>query len=109
MNPVTASSPVVDRLLRLIEGGQDSAPLRLALAQALLGNAPAEARVHAARALELNPGYSAAWKVLGQAHAESGETSEACSAYRSGIDVAKARGDLQAAREMQVFLKRLQS
>jgi cytochrome c-type biogenesis protein CcmH/NrfG len=54
-----------------------------------------------------DPNYSAAWKVLGQALAESGALAEAVAAYERGIAVAEARGDKQAAKEMTVFLRRI--
>ena len=62
---------------------------------------------HLQAAVELDPRYSAAWKVLGKALAETGEHTAAAAAYSSGIEVAEAKGDRQAAKEMTVFLKRL--
>jgi cytochrome c-type biogenesis protein CcmH/NrfG len=56
----------------------------------------------------LDAGYSAGWKILGQARAAAGDLSGAVESYRRGIEVAGARGDRQAAKEMQVFLKRLE-
>jgi predicted Zn-dependent protease len=52
--------------------------------------------------------YSAAWKLLGKALAEPGASVEAAEAYRSGIAAAERRGDKQAAKEMTVFLRRLE-
>lgn len=59
------------------------------------------------RAIALDSGYSAAWKLLGRALAEAGEDAEALRAYRQGIDAAEKKGDKQAAKEMQVFARRL--
>jgi Flp pilus assembly protein TadD len=59
------------------------------------------------RAVEFDPAYSAAWKLLGKALAQSGDEEGARAAYRSGIEAAGRRGDKQAAREMEVFLRRL--
>ena len=53
----------------------------------------------------LQPGYSAAWKLLGKALVTA-EPAQAAQAWRSGIAAAEAKGDKQAAREMQVFLRR---
>jgi hypothetical protein len=39
---------------------------------------------------------------------DAGRDSEALEAYRSGIAVAEAKGDKQAAREMSVFARRLE-
>lgn len=63
---------------------------------------------HLRAAVEQDRQYSAAWKLLGKALAETGEHAAAAAAYASGIEVAEAKGDRQAAKEMQVFLKRLQ-
>ena len=51
--------------------------------------------------------YSAAWKALGKALAEAGDASGALAAYERGITVAEAKGDIQAAKEMRVFARRL--
>ena len=58
-------------------------------------------------ALELDGQYSAGWKMLGQAKAAAGDRAGAAASYERGIEIADARGDLQAAKEMRVFLKRL--
>jgi hypothetical protein len=52
--------------------------------------------------------YSAA-RELGKAKAmgQAGLTAEAAAIYRQGIQTAQTTGDLQTAREMRVFLKRL--
>jgi Tfp pilus assembly protein PilF len=99
---------MIENLLKLLEKGQDSAMLRFGLGSAYLkqGDA-AEAARHLAKAVELDPGYSAAWKLYGKAVAESGDSERALEVYRQGIAVAEQRGDMQAIREMQVFLKRL--
>ena len=93
----------------LLAKGSDSPALRLALATRYLDAGDAAAAVrHAAGALALDAEYSAAWKVLGRAQAASGDTAAAAGTYRRGIEVADRRGDRQAAKEMQVFLKRLE-
>jgi len=38
---------------------------------------------------------------------QAGSTEEAATVYREGIQIAQTNGDLQTAREMRVFLKRL--
>ncbi|TCO81466.1 tetratricopeptide repeat protein [Plasticicumulans lactativorans] len=93
----------------MLARGQDNALLRFSLGSAWLGQGePARAAEHLARAVEHDPGYSAAWKLLGKALAAAGDAPAARAAYARGIEVATAKGDLQAAKEMQVFLKRLQ-
>lgn len=62
---------------------------------------------HLRKALEFDPEYSVAWKMLGKALAANGDESEAVEVYRKGLEVAARKGDKQAEKEMQVFLKRL--
>jgi hypothetical protein len=59
-------------------------------------------------AIAFDPHYSAAWKLLGRALAEGGDPAAAADACERGIAVARERGDEQAAKEMGVFLRRLQ-
>ncbi|RMD69724.1 MAG: tetratricopeptide repeat protein, partial [Gammaproteobacteria bacterium] len=67
-----------------------------------------KAALHLAQAVARDPGYSAAWKLYGKALSELGRTEEAKEAYRRGIEAAERKGDVQAAKEMRVFLKRLE-
>jgi tetratricopeptide (TPR) repeat protein len=69
---------------------------------------PDKAAEHLRQAVTKDPKYSAAWKLLGKALADSGRKEEAIKAYEDGIKVAEEKGDKQAAKEMTVFLKRLQ-
>jgi hypothetical protein len=46
--------------------------------------------------------------MLGRALVESGQNEEALEVFQRGIDVAERRGDIQAAKEMGVFRKRVQ-
>ena len=98
---------LADRLEGLLAAGPDTALIRFSLGNAYLTDDPAKAVVHLMRAVELDPKYSAAWKILGKALNQTGDESAAIDAYRSGIEIAEANGDKQAAKEMQVFLKRL--
>ena len=100
-------SDLVARLERMLADGQDNALLRFGLGQALVqqGRA-ADAVAHLEAAVDHDPGYSAAWKLLGRARRDSGDDDGAVSAWQQGIAAAEARGDKQAAREMQVFLRR---
>jgi Tfp pilus assembly protein PilF len=63
---------------------------------------------HLHAAVAQDPGYSAAWKLLGKALAETSRAAEAIDAYRAGIAAAERKGDKQAAKEMTVFLRRLE-
>jgi len=95
------------RFEALLAQGKDSALLRFSLGMQYLKADPARAAEHLRRAVEQDPGYSAAWKLLGKALEAAGDAAGAGSAYESGIAAVDARGDKQASREMGVFLKRL--
>lgn len=95
-------------LEQLLDKGRDDALLRFSLGSACLKEGDAKAAaLHLARAVEHDPDYSAAWKALGHALVQAGRPAEAEAAWTRGIEAAGRRGDLQAAKEMQVFLKRL--
>ena len=69
----------------------------------------ASAVEHLARAVALDPDYTAAWKIYGKALAEAGRSEDAVRTYEQGIAVAQRKGDRQAEKEMQVFLRRLRN
>lgn len=100
-----------DRIHRLrgqIGGPRDGALLRFSLGHALhaVGDAAA-ATVALREALAFDAGYSAAWKLLGRSLLDQADPTGARDAWMQGIAVANARGDVQAAKEMTVFLRRL--
>ena len=98
-----------ERFEALLAAGKDGALLRFSLGMHYLkaGDA-ARAAGHLRVAVEHDADYSAAWKLLGKALAECADPAGAADAFRSGIAAAQRRGDKQAAREMQVFLRRLE-
>lgn len=99
---------LIANLEALLARGQDNALLRYGLGAEYLKDARyAEAVTHLEAAVEHDPAYSAAWKLLGQALAGAGEAGRARAAYDRGITVAESKGDIQAAKEMKVFRKRL--
>ncbi|MEO8039387.1 MAG: tetratricopeptide repeat protein [Betaproteobacteria bacterium] len=100
---------MIEKLERLLAAGKDGALLRFSIGgEYLKRNDPAAAAAHLRKALEIDPKYSAAWKLLGKAYETAGQWSAASEAWREGITVAEANGDQQAAKEMKVFLKRLE-
>ncbi len=98
-----------ERFEALLASGKDDALLRFGLGMHYLkaGDA-ARAATHLRAAVAHDANYSAAWKLLGKALEASGDSPGAATAYRSGIDAATRRGDKQAAKEMGVFLKRIE-
>ncbi len=100
---------MIENLKAMLSAGKDGALLRYGLGNEYLKEERFEqAAEHLAKAVEYDPGYSAAWKVYGKALAQCGRREEAVSAYQAGIEAAERKGDVQAAKEMKVFLKRLQ-
>ena len=100
--------PLRRNLELMLERGQDSPLLRFALGQECLKSGDFVAAIdHLRQAVDQNPRYSAAWKALGEAHVRAGSTERAAAVYERGIAAARAAGDVQAAKEMEVFLKRL--
>lgn len=99
---------IIDRLETMLADGQNNALLRFSLGSAYLhAGAYASAIKHLSRAIELDKSYSAAWKLYGKALQKNGQINDAISVYESGIAIAEKNGDIQAAKEMKVFLKRL--
>ena len=100
---------LIANLEALIAAGKDGPTVRFGLGKACLERSdPAASRLHLERAVELDHSYSAAWKLLGKACAEGGDAGGAADAYRRGIAAATVKGDRQAAKEMGVFLRRLE-
>lgn len=96
------------KLEAMLDGGADNALLRFTLGNALFQQKKyTEAETHLARAVELDPDYSAAWKIYGRTLGAAGKIAAAVAALNQGIEIASARGDIQAAKEMRVFLKRM--
>lgn len=97
------------RFEQLLASGKDGALLRFGLGTQYLkaGDGP-RAVEHLRRAVELDPDYSAAWKLLGKALEQIADPKAAAEAYKSGMAAAGRRGDKQASREMAVFLRRLE-
>jgi uncharacterized protein HemY len=67
-----------------------------------------EARDLLQRAIENKPDYSVAYRMLGRAHYELHENTEAKNVFLNGKEVAQKNGDLQTVKEIDVFLRRLE-
>jgi predicted Zn-dependent protease len=102
------TTAIIANLEKLLDGPRDNALLRYSLGnEHLKAGDPVLAAVRFREALARDAKFSAAWKLLGKALAESGQKAEALAAYEQGIGVAEAKGDVQAAKEMAVFAGRL--
>lgn len=101
-------STLSSRLRKQLDGPRDGALLRYSLGNALLAEGDALAAVAEFRAATgFDANYSAAWKMLGNALAKSEQVDAAIEAWEKGSVIAHQRGDIQAEKEMQVFLRRL--
>lgn len=99
---------IIANLEKLLDGPRDGALLRYSLGNEWLKAGEWERAAQRFReAVAADPKYSAAWKLLGKALVEAGRGEEALAAYHSGIAAAEERGDVQAAKEMTVFARRL--
>ena len=100
---------MIENLEALLAAGKDSAQLRLALASKYLEAGELDrALEHGRVVVELSPDYSAGWRLLGQIQSKAGASDAAAETFRRGIAIAEERGDVQVAKEMQVFLRRLE-
>jgi predicted Zn-dependent protease len=103
------TSSAIANLQKLLDTPRDGALLRFSLGSEYLKSGdPGSAVVHLREAVTRDAGYSAAWKLLGRALADSGRLADAVAAYREGIAVAERKGDKQAAKEMTVFCRRIE-
>jgi predicted Zn-dependent protease len=102
-------APSIESLEKLLGTPRDGPLLRYSLGfEFLKSNNLPKAIEHLRRAIELDPGYSAAWRALGKALESAGDASAALAAYRDGIAAAHGKGDKQAEKEMTVFARRLE-
>jgi predicted Zn-dependent protease len=103
------TSGVIANLQKFIGTPRDGALLRFSLGNEYLKSGDAHnAQLQLSEAVARDPGYSAAWKLLGRALTEDGQPQAALDAYRQGIAVAEKKGDKQAAKEMTVFAGRIE-
>jgi tetratricopeptide (TPR) repeat protein len=100
---------MISSLEKLLGTPRDGALLRysLGLEHAKAGDAE-RAAGYFRDAVERDPLYSAAWKLLGNTLKDLNRAQEALQAYRQGIEAARQKGDRQAEKEMTVFARRLE-
>lgn len=66
-----------------------------------------EAKKYLVQAIQVKPDYSVAYRTLGRTLYELHEDAEASRVFAEGREVARANGDLQTVREIDVFVRRL--
>ena len=88
----------------------DDPVVRFGLAGAYLEAGQAEDAIREyEETILLKADYSAAHRGLGRALERAGRPEEARAAYRKGLEVAARTGDLQTKKEIEVFLRRLET
>ena len=88
----------------------DDPVVRFGLAAAYLEAGQAENAIQEyEETIRLKADYSAAHRGLGRALERAGRPEEARAAYRKGLEVAARAGDLQTKKEIEVFLRRLET
>ena len=103
------AAPIIESLEKLLGTPRDGALLRYSLGMEFLKiKNTARATDYLRDAVTKDPGYSAAWRLLGKALDEAGQAADALEAYRSGIAAAQKKGDKQAEKEMTVFARRIE-
>lgn len=99
----------IDALEAMIERGQDGAMLRLTLGRAYRERGELQtAERHLAEAVRQKPDYAAAWKNLAQCQEAAGRDEAAGESFRLGLEAARANGDMQLVKEMEVFQRRIE-
>jgi len=101
----------VDRaaLEKMLRTGNDNAMLRYTLGLICFKQKDYQsAGEHLRQALAQDDSHSASWKIYARTLAALERVDEAKEAYEKGISVAESKGDIQAAKEMRVFLRRLE-
>jgi len=102
------AQPLISSLEKLIGTPRDGALLRYSLGvEYLKAGEKARAIEQLREAVQRDPDYSAAWKLLGRALADADEAAQALEAWTRGIEAARRKGDRQAEKEMTVFARRL--
>ena len=92
----------------VVEIMPDDPVVRFGLAAAYLDAGQADKAVaEYEETIRLKADYSAAYRGLGRALEKAGRPADARETYAKCIEVARANGDLQTIKEMEVFLRRL--
>ncbi|WP_419204096.1 tetratricopeptide repeat protein [Bordetella trematum] len=99
---------LTERLEAMLAQGHDNTLLRFSLGKAYVevGQYPVAVE-HLRAALNFDARYSVAWKWLGRALLEQGDTAGARQAWEAGVAAAQGHGDQQVVKELTVFLRRL--
>ncbi len=99
----------IEQLKQLAEADpEDGLTFFLLGCEQIQAGSPAEAAQTLARAVELSPDHTAAIRKLADAYRLMGDAEMARGAYAQAVEAAERTGDLQVAKEAQVFLRKLE-
>lgn len=99
----------IEGLAELLEEEPDALTHFMLATELLKVDRGPDAAKNFAAALALDPQYTAAYRGLGRELLAQGDTVQAVDIFTQGLAVAEQTGDLQTAKEMEVFLRRAQS
>ncbi|MGV1759584.1 tetratricopeptide repeat protein [Rhizobium sp. A22-96] len=98
---------IIQTLLARLESGDDGPLLRFALGKSLLDASDANGALpHLREAVRQNSDYAAAWAQLGRCELALGAEDAAIEAWSRGRDAARRHGEVQAERQISVWLRR---
>jgi len=99
---------MTDNLEKLLEDGADSARLRFGLGSAYFNQRQfIEAIPHLQACIDMDPNYTAAYKLLGKALIKTDDRAAARVIFELGLPIAIASGDKQTEREISAFSLKL--
>lgn len=102
-------NPMIQRLEAMLEAGSDNLLLRFGLGKAYAELQQYDPAIqHLQKAIAFDARHSSSWFWLGRAQFESGQLAEAEQTLQQAIQVATEKGDMQAMKMAQVFLRRIE-
>jgi predicted Zn-dependent protease len=106
----SVETPRIDMFRRLLERDPNNPMILYSLGNELFKERKyVEAREYLSRAVQNKPDYSVAYRTLGRTLYELREDAEARRVFARGREVAQRNGDLQTVREIDVFVRRLET
>lgn len=101
-------SPLIQRLEKMLEAGNDNLLLRFGLGKAYAEMQQYEQAIsHLEQAVLFDAMHSSSWFWLGRAQYEHGRLDDAEKSLEKTVQVATEKGDSQTVKMAQVFLRRI--
>jgi tetratricopeptide (TPR) repeat protein len=99
----------IEGLQEFLEDEPDALTHFMLATELLKADRGSEAADHFRGVLDLDPEYTAAYRGLGRQLLAQGDSTGAIEVFEQGLTVAEKTGDLQTAKEMEVFLRKARS